>query len=145
MGWYENSLFGPIAADVAAIAPDGAVVLEVGCGSGPLSVRLATDHGLSVTAFDIDPERIGGHIEGVPIHHFDDLPAIAQANAIRLAILAVPATAAQSVVDRLRVAGIEGILNFAPVTLALPPGMRQVGVDLAIELEQLSFSVVNRI
>jgi len=98
-----------------------------------------------VAAFDIDPERIGGHIEGVPIHHFDDLPAIAQANAIRLAILAVPATAAQSVVDRLRVAGIEGILNFAPVTLALPPGMRQVGVDLAIELEQLSFSVVNRI
>ena len=58
MGWYENSLFGPIAADVAAIAPDGAAVLEVGCGSGPLSVRLATDHGLSVTAFDIDPDEI---------------------------------------------------------------------------------------
>jgi ubiquinone/menaquinone biosynthesis C-methylase UbiE len=58
MGWYEDSLFGPIAADVAATAPDGAAVLEVGCGSGPLSVRLAMDHGLRVIAFDIDPNEI---------------------------------------------------------------------------------------
>lgn len=98
-----------------------------------------------VAAFDIDPEKIGGLIEGVPVHHFDDLPTIARAHGIRLAILAVPSAAAQPVVERLRAAGIEGILNFAPVTLLLPPGMRQVGVDLAIELEQLSFSVVNRI
>ena len=58
MGWYEDSLFGPIAADVAATAPAGAAVLEAGCGSGALSVRLAADHGLNVTAFDIDPEEI---------------------------------------------------------------------------------------
>ena len=58
MGWYEDSLFGPIAADIAATAPAGATVLEVGCGSGPLSVRLVTDHGLDVTAFDIDPGEI---------------------------------------------------------------------------------------
>ena len=41
MGWYEDSLFGPIAADIAATAPAGAAVLEAGCGSGALSVRLA--------------------------------------------------------------------------------------------------------
>jgi ubiquinone/menaquinone biosynthesis C-methylase UbiE len=58
MGWYEDSLFGPIADDIGANAPAGAAVLEVGCGSGPLSVRLAADHGLNVTAFDIDPEEI---------------------------------------------------------------------------------------
>ena len=58
MGWYEDSLFGPIAADIAANAPADAAVLEVGCGSGPLSVRLAADHGLTVTAFDIDPEEV---------------------------------------------------------------------------------------
>lgn len=58
MGWYEASLFGPIAADIAANAPAGAAVLEVGCGSGPLSMRLATDHGLSVIAFDLDPDEI---------------------------------------------------------------------------------------
>ena len=58
MGWYEDSLFGPIAADIAANAPAGAAVLEVGCGSGPLSVRLAADHSLNVTGFDIDPEEV---------------------------------------------------------------------------------------
>jgi ubiquinone/menaquinone biosynthesis C-methylase UbiE len=58
MGWYEDSLFGPIAADIASTAPADAEVLEVGCGSGPLSVRLAADHGLNVTAVDIDPDEI---------------------------------------------------------------------------------------
>ena len=58
MGWYENSLFGPIAADIAAHAPADAAVLEVGCGSGPLSVRLAAEYGMDVTALDIDPREI---------------------------------------------------------------------------------------
>ena len=59
-------------------------------------------------------------------------------------MIAVPAAHAQGVADRLTAVGIEGIVNFAPVTLALPDTVSQVGVDLAIELEQLSFSVVNR-
>ena len=59
-------------------------------------------------------------------------------------MIAVPAAAAQGVADRLVAAGIEGIVNFAPVTITLPDHVRHVGVDLAIELEQLSFSVVNR-
>ena len=57
MGRYENSLFDPIAADIAANASPGAEILEVGCGSGPLSVRLA-DNGFHVTAVDIDPREI---------------------------------------------------------------------------------------
>lgn len=58
MGWYENSLFGPIAEDIARAAPPGAAILEVGCGSGALSIRLATLHGLAVTAVDVDPGEI---------------------------------------------------------------------------------------
>ena len=58
MGWYENSLFGPIADDIARVAPPGAAVLEVGCGSGALSIRLAAHHGLAVTAVDVDPDEI---------------------------------------------------------------------------------------
>jgi len=58
VGWYERSLFGPIAADIGAVAPTGASVLEVGCGSGALSIRLAGDHGLTVTAVDVDPDEI---------------------------------------------------------------------------------------
>ena len=64
---------------------------------------------------------------------------------IRLAIIAVPGAAAQKVADALVAAGIDGILNFAPVTLNLPKHVQTVGVDLAIELEQLSFAVVNQL
>jgi redox-sensing transcriptional repressor len=98
-----------------------------------------------VAAFDVDPAKIGKSIEGVSVHHLDDCSRIARELAIRLAIIAVPSPAAQKVADALVSAGIEGILNFAPVTLLLPKHVQTVGVDLAIELEQLSFAVVNQL
>ena len=61
-----------------------------------------------------------------------------------MAIIAVPAASAQKVADALVAAGIEGILNFAPVTIAVPKHINLEGVDLAIELEQLSFAVINK-
>ena len=97
-----------------------------------------------VAAFDVDPAKVGSQIEGVDIHHLDRLPQLAREHRIRLGMIAVPATAAQFVVDRLVAAGIEGVLNFAPVTIGLPPSVAQIGVDLAIELEQLAFSILNR-
>jgi redox-sensing transcriptional repressor len=98
-----------------------------------------------VAAFDIDPAKVGKSIEGVPVHHLDDCSRIAQEHNIRLAIIAVPSAAAQRVADALVAAGIEGILNFAPVTLISSKQTKIVGVDLAIELEQLSFAVVNQL
>jgi redox-sensing transcriptional repressor len=97
-----------------------------------------------VAAFDCDHSKVGSTIEGVPVYHFDTLPEVARKNRIRLAMVAVPAAAAQTVADRLVELGIEGILNFAPVTISLPANVSQIGVDLAIELEQLAFSVLNR-
>jgi redox-sensing transcriptional repressor len=96
-------------------------------------------------AFDVDPHWIGATIEGVHVFHLDRLGEVVADRKIKLGMIAVPAVAAQSVADRLVASGIEGIVNFAPVTIALPDGVRQVGVDLAIELEQLSFAVVKRV
>lgn len=97
-----------------------------------------------VAAFDTDPAKIGGRIEGLTVEHLDRLPELARKLRIRLGMIAVPAAAAQVVADRLAAVGVEGILNFAPVTINLPDRVSQIGVDLAIELEQLAFSVVQR-
>jgi redox-sensing transcriptional repressor len=97
-----------------------------------------------VAAFDVDPAKIGTRIEDVPIYSMDAVDEVVARLQIRLALLAVPAAAAQAVADRLVQAGVNGILNFAPVTIALPEHVQQVGVDLAIELEQLAFSVAKR-
>lgn len=97
-----------------------------------------------VAGFDTDPEKIGSRFEGIDVFHLDDIGRIVGERNIRMAIIAVPSAVAQRVADALVAAGIEGILNFAPVTLALPKHIRTVGVDLAIELEQLSFNVVSK-
>ena len=96
-----------------------------------------------VAAFDVDAGKVGGSIMGVPVYHFDQLAEVVAEHRIKLGMIAVPSPAAQAVADKLVAAGLEGIVNFAPVTLVLPPNVSQVGVDLAIELEQLSFAVVN--
>ena len=95
-------------------------------------------------AFDADPAKVGRSLEGISVHSMERLPAVIAEQQIKLGILAVPGSAAGSVAETLVAAGLEGILNFAPVTLNLPPTVRVVSVDLAIELEQLSFAVVNR-
>ncbi|HTQ38346.1 MAG TPA: redox-sensing transcriptional repressor Rex [Pirellulales bacterium] len=97
-----------------------------------------------VAAFDVDPGRVGESIEGVPIYHLDKLTEVVRQQRIKLGMVVVPATAAQGVADKLVAAGVEGVVNFAPVTLVLPETVSLVGVDLAMELEQLSFAVVNR-
>jgi len=96
-------------------------------------------------AFDADPAKVGQVVQGLPIQHVDELPATVKAKGIRLGMIVVPAERAQEAADRLVAAGVEGIVNFAPVTLVLPPHVQNVGVDLAIELEQLSFAVTNKL
>lgn len=95
-----------------------------------------------VAAFDVDDAKVGKSIAGIPILPLDELPAATRQYGIQMVMLAVPATAAQGVADRAAAAGVRGIVNFAPVTISLPEQVHQVGVDLAMELEQLSFAVV---
>jgi redox-sensing transcriptional repressor len=96
-----------------------------------------------VAAFDCASEKIGQLVEDIPIHGLSEIKSVIVTQGIRLAILAVPSTEAQFVANEVVAAGVEGVLNFAPVTLSLPNHIRIVGVDLAIELEQLSFAAVN--
>ncbi|MGE0610206.1 MAG: redox-sensing transcriptional repressor Rex [Pirellulales bacterium] len=96
-----------------------------------------------VAAFDSDPRKVGDKIDTVTIYDLDRLPDLVREHRIRIGLISVPAASAQSAADQLVAAGVDGILNFAPVTLTLPAGIRKIGVDLAIQLEQLSFAVLN--
>ena len=95
-----------------------------------------------VAAFDSDPKKIGEPLGEMRIADIKNFLEIADKLSIRLVILSVPAAVAQRVVEALVDSGITGILNFAPVTLSLPNHVRVIGVDLAIEFEQLAFAVV---
>ncbi|MFO0916345.1 MAG: redox-sensing transcriptional repressor Rex [Pirellulales bacterium] len=96
-----------------------------------------------VAAFDVDPGKVGSQVEGTPVYHLSQIQDVARQAGAKLGVIAVPAPHAQDVADQLVAAGMIGILNFAPVTLTLPEHVKMVAVDLAIELEQLSFAVVN--
>lgn len=96
-----------------------------------------------VAAFDVEPSKIGKSFGGVAIYDLHSLGEKVKSLGIMLAMLAVPGEAAQAVADEVVASGVQGIVNFAPVTITLPPHVRVVGVDLAMELEQLTFAVVN--
>jgi len=98
-----------------------------------------------VAAFDADPAKIGQTIQGLTIQPLGALADTVKAKHIRLGMIVVPGPQAQAVADRLVAAGVEGIVNFAPATLTLPPHVQVVAVDLAVELEQLSFAVTNKL
>ena len=89
--------------------------------------------------FDDDPAKIGREIDGVPIVSTRDVAREVKDRSLQIAVLAVPADAAQTVTDQLVAAGIKAILNFAPARLKVSKDVRLKNVDLSIELETLSF------
>jgi redox-sensing transcriptional repressor len=123
-------------------------VALIGCGNmgrALLGYKGFAKQGFQVlAAFDTNSDLVGSGIEGIPVNSLDDLTAVLTMKKIQLAILAVPTDSAQDVAEKLVKAGVIGILNFAPVTLNLPNRVAIVGVDLALELEQLSFSVAKK-
>jgi redox-sensing transcriptional repressor len=88
---------------------------------------------------DDDPAKVAREVDSVPVVLSRDLAREVRARGIQIAILAVPAEAAQGVTDRLVAAGIRAILNFAPARVKVPRDVRLQNVDLSIELETLSF------
>jgi redox-sensing transcriptional repressor len=116
-------------------------------GAGNLGKALSAYRGFQpkgfqlVAVFDADPAKVGRRLGPFTIQGLADVPATVQKHAIKLAILAVPADNAQDVADQLVAAGVRGLLNFAPVSLTVPPDVAVSTVDVAVHLEQLSFQV----
>jgi redox-sensing transcriptional repressor len=114
-------------------------------GLGNLGQALANyggfrERGFPIVALvDADERVVGSEVQGVIVRHVDDLPAIAAEHGISIGIIATPASAAQDVADRLTAAGVPSILNFAPTVISVPDEVSLRKVDLAVELQILSF------
>ncbi|MBL8779247.1 MAG: redox-sensing transcriptional repressor Rex [Acidimicrobiales bacterium] len=114
-------------------------------GVGNLGRALANyggfgDRGFPVAALvDADPKKVGKSLGGIEVRHIDDLPEIVGEHQAAIGIIATPAAAAQDVADRMVAAGVSSILNFAPAIVTVPDGMSLRKVDLAVELQILSF------
>jgi redox-sensing transcriptional repressor len=92
-------------------------------------------------AFDVEPSRRREKDISQPILPMEELPAFVQKRGIKMAIVAVPAAVAQEVTNLLVKCGIMGILNFAPIVLAVPEEVMVNNVNVAIELENLSYFI----
>ncbi|HYL22281.1 MAG TPA: redox-sensing transcriptional repressor Rex [Gemmatimonadales bacterium] len=103
------------------------------------------ERGFHVTAiYDRDPKKIGTGWNGLVVRDIRQVESDLNREPSDIAIVVTPATAAQDVVDRLVRAGVKAILNFAPVQLTVPPDVVVKSVNMALELETLSFSLANR-
>ncbi|MFZ5623739.1 MAG: redox-sensing transcriptional repressor Rex [Gemmatimonadota bacterium] len=114
-------------------------------GSALVQYRGFAQRGFDIVAiFDVDPEKVGQTWNGVTIQHTDRLEETLSKLDVDIAILVTPAESAPSVADRLVKLGIKAILNFAPVQLAVPDDVAVKNVNLALELETLSYALSHR-
>jgi redox-sensing transcriptional repressor len=119
-------------------------------GAGHLGQALADyggfqSGGFAIAAlFDNDAKKIGARTRtGVPVRDIAELAGVVAREAVEIGVISVPASAAASVARRCVAAGLKALLNFAPVRLNLPPGVRVKNVDLKINLETLAFYIPN--
>lgn len=94
--------------------------------------------------FDVDEDLIGIQVGGISVDHVDDIPVVCARQDVSIGVICTPAVGAQVACDRLVSAGVRCILNFAPVVLQVPDGVQVRKVDLAIEMQILSFHVARR-
>jgi redox-sensing transcriptional repressor len=114
-------------------------------GAGDLGHALANYRGFGaqnfhiVAVFDNDPQKIGARVGNCEVHNLTELPRIIQEKKIQIAMLAVPAEAAQRVADQLAEAGVRAILNYAPITLSTLPRVKVYYVDPVTGLQSMTY------
>jgi redox-sensing transcriptional repressor len=123
--------------------PQGLRVALVGVGNlgrAILTFVHGRRAGLSVVAaFDRDPLKVGRVIHGCRCFAVSDLAAVCREQGVHAAVLTVPADQAQKVIDELVAAGVRGVLNFAPTTLKVPPGIHVQDMDITSTIEMVCY------
>ena len=119
-------------------------------GAGKIGAALAQYHGFRergftiLAAYDANPEKVGRTLEGIEVRDIDRLEKDVQRERPDIAVLTVPAVAAQALLDRVVKTGIKAVLNFAPTQLQAPSDVAVKTVNMAMELEGLSYALTNR-
>ena len=119
-------------------------------GAGKIGTALAQYHGFKqrgfniVAVYDADARKIGSRWEDLVVRDIRHVERDAQHDNPDIAVLTVPAEEAQAVADRLVRASVKAILNFAPIQLQLPADVAVRHVNMAMELEGLSYALTNR-
>jgi redox-sensing transcriptional repressor len=119
-------------------------------GAGKIGAALAQYRGFRqrgfriIAAYDTNPDKIGRTLEGTEVRDVAQLEADVRREAPDIAVLAIPNEGAQQVLDRVVQAGIKAVLNFAPSQLHAPADVTVKTVNMAMELEGLSFALTNR-
>ncbi len=120
-------------------------------GAGNLGQALAGYNGFGDRGFpvggivDVDEAKVGSVVGGVRVRHLDDLAKVVQARNISIGVIATPGSAAQAVADALVAAGVTSLLNFSPCVIGVPHGVSVRKVDLAVELQILSYYEQRRV
>jgi redox-sensing transcriptional repressor len=118
-------------------------------GAGKIGAALAQYRGFEqrgfkvIAAYDTSPERVGG-LDTIEVRDMATLERDIERDRPDIAVLAIPGENAQAVLDRLTRAGIRAVLNFAPVQLQSPSDVTVKTVNMAMELEGLSFALTNK-
>lgn len=143
LGYDVADLSKKIADELGTSRLQPVVLVGVGhLGLALLSYRGFGKEGFEiVAAFDADPRRQRDKKVRQPILGMNKLPDFVRENSVKMSILTVPAAAAQEVANQLVAAGIVGVLNFAPIPLSVPEEVMVSNVNLAIELENLSYFI----
>ena len=98
------------------------------------------DHGFCFfSIFDNDPAKIGEKLDGVTVQDIAELEETIAKHDIKIAILVVPASAAQEITDRLVAAGVGAILSYAPIYLKVPPGIQVSYSDPVVQMQRMTY------
>ena len=144
---YSVAELGTKIRDILGLQRNYRVVLV---GAGKIGGALVAyqgfrQRGFNVAAiYDRDPKKIGARWNGLVVRDIRHLEADLKKEPTDIAIVSTPAEAAQDVVDRLVKMGVKAILNFAPVQLNVPGDVTLKSVNMALELETLSYALANR-